>query len=133
MESNFNDIFSKMLPDFLNATSISIDEALDEMMSEFKFEEQVTKSRLVRWFIRTRLTSALNANQIYSYEKGKFVSLDHANEGQLEYFMKKAKRDIEAAEARKSKAEMMLTQISMAWDESGNFIGYHVPEAVVNE
>lgn len=22
---------------------------------------------------------------------------------------------------------------TMAWDESGNFIGYHVPEAVVNE
>lgn len=130
MESNFNDIFSKMLPDFLNATSISIDKVLNEIMPEFKFEEQVTKSRLVRWFIRTRLTSALNHNQIYSYEKGKFVSLDHANEGQLEHFMEKVKRDIDAAEVRKSKAEIMLTQISMAWDEDGNFIGYHVPKAV---
>lgn len=130
MESNFNDIFSKMLPDFLNATSISIDEALDEIMPEFKFEEQVTKSRLVRWFIRTRLTSALNHNQIYSYEKGKFVSLDHANEGQLEHFMEKAKRDIDAAERRKDKAIEFMTQISMAWDEDGNFIGYHVPKAV---
>lgn len=130
MESNFNEIFNKKLPDFSNATSISIDEALDEMMENFHFEERVTKARLVRWFVRSRLTSALNHNQIYSYEKGKFVSLDHADEGQLAYFMKKAKRDIDAAEKRKSKAEMMLTQISMAWDEDGNFIGYHVPKAV---
>ena len=132
MESNFNEIFNKKLPDFLNATSISIDEALDEMMENFHFEERVTKTRLVRWFIRSRLTSALNHNQIYSYEKGKFVSLDHADEGQLTYFMKKAKRDIAAAEVRKSNAEMMLTQISMAWDEDGNFLGYHIPK-VVNE
>lgn len=130
MKSNFNKIFEKMLPDFQIASDISIEDALDEMMPEFKFEEQVTKSKLVRWFIRTRLTSALNHNQIYSYEKGKFVSLANADEEQLKHFMDKAKNDMDAAEVRKSKAEMMLTQISMAWDEDGNFIGYHVPKAV---
>lgn len=119
-----------MLPNFQIASDISIEDALDEMMPEFKFEEQVTKSRLVRWFMRTRLTSALNHNQIYSYEKGKFVSLANADEEQLKHFMDKAKSDMDAAEVRKSKAEMMLAQISMAWDEDGNFIGYHVPKAV---
>jgi hypothetical protein len=130
MKSNFNEIFEKMLPNFQIASDISIEDALDEMMPEFKFEEQVTKSRLVRWFMRTRLTSALNHNQIYSYEKGKFVSLANADEEQLKHFMDKAKSDMDAAEVRKSKAEMMLSQISMAWDEDGNFIGYHVPKAV---
>lgn len=130
MKSNFNEIFEKMLPNFQIASDISIEDALDEMMPEFKFEEQVTKSRLVRWFMRTRLTSALNHNQIYSYEKGKFVSLANADEEQLKHFMDKAKSDMDAAEVRKSKAEMMLAQISMAWDEDGNFIGYHVPKAV---
>lgn len=130
MESNFNEIFNRMLPDFLKSSSISIDEALDEIMPEFHFEERVTKTRLIRWFVRTRLTSALNNNQIYSYEKGKFVSLFNADEVQLEHFKTKAERDVKAAEARKDKAETLLTQISMAWDDDGNFIGYHVPEAV---
>ena len=130
MKSNFNDLFEKMLPDLKTASEIEIDEVLDEMLPQFSFNERVTKSRLVRWFVRTRLTSALNQNRIYSYEKGKFVHLNNANEKQLSYFMEKAQRDIDAAEKRKSKAETMLTQISMAWDEDGNFLGYHVPEAV---
>ena len=132
MRSNFNEIFERMLPDFQTSSDILIDDALDEILSEFKFEEQVTKTRLVRWFVRSRLTSALNHNQIYSYEKGKFVSLNNANEEQLQHFMEKAKHDMDAAEVRKLNAEKMLTQISMAWDENGNFVGFNVPK-VVNE
>ncbi len=133
MKSNFNTIFEKMLPDFQTAADISIEDVLDELMPEFSFDERVTRKKLVRNFVRNRLTTALNHNQIYSYEKGKFVHINNANESQLTYFMRKAERDIAAAEVRKAKAEIMRTQISMAWDESGNFIGYHVPEAVVNE
>lgn len=132
MKSNFNELFESRLADLQNASEIDIKDIVDELMSEFTFAENVTKKRLVKWFIRNRLTSALNKNNIYSYEKGKFVFINNANEDQLTHFMEKAKRDIDAAEARKSKAETMLTQISMAWDEDGNFLGYHVPK-VVNE
>ena len=129
MKSNFNELFNDRLADFMNAPGIEIDDIVDEMMKDFRFSEYVTKSRLIRWFVRSRLTTALNSNQIYSYEKGKFVYIENANEGQLAHFMDKAKRDIAAAEARKSNAEELLNQISMAWDENGTFIGYHIPKA----
>ena len=130
MKSNFNELFENRLSDFKSASDISIEDVLDEMMSEFKYEKFVERSWLIRKILRAKLTSALNHNQIYSYEKGKFVSLDNADEAQLTHFMDKAKKDIEAAEIRKAKAESILTQISMAWDEQGNFIGYNVPKAI---
>lgn len=131
MKSNFNDLFDKMLPDLKDAKDISIDNIIDEIMPEFDFTEKVTKARLSRWFVRNRLTTALNKNHIYSYDKGKFVSIENANEQQLKRFMEKARRDIAAATVRKTRAEQMLEQYSMAWDEEGNFIGFHTK--VVNE
>ena len=130
MKSNFNEIFEKRLGDFKSASDISIEDVLDEMMEEFKYEKFVPKTWLLRKVLRAKLTSALNHNQIYSYEKGKYVSLGNADEAQLTHFMDKAKKDIEAAEIRKAKAESILTQISMAWDEKGNFIGYNIPKAI---
>ena len=62
--------------------------------------------------------------------KGHFVWIENANEEQLEYFREKARRDMDAAEKRKVKAEELINQISMAWDEEGNFIGLHNPKAV---
>ena len=130
MRSNFNDLFNERLTEFLDAPGIEIEDVVDEMLKDFRFSEHVTKSRLVRWFVRSRLTTALNNNQIYSYEKGKFVYIENASESQLAHFMDKARRDIAAAEARRSNAEDLLNQISLAWDENGNFIGYHIPQAV---
>lgn len=130
MKSNFNELFEERLTDFQSAPDIIIDDVLDDIMSEFRFSGKVSKARLMRWFVRTRLTSALNANKIYSYEKGKFIFIENANEEQLIRIMEKARRDIEAAAVRKSNAESMLNQISMAWDENGKFIGYHIPKAV---
>lgn len=130
MKSNFNELFEERLDEFQNATNININDVLDDMMPEFRFTGNVTKSKLSRWFLRTRLTTALNANKIYSYEKGKFIFIENANEEQLIRIMDKAKRDIEAADVRKSNAENMLNQISMAWDDNGHFIGYHIPKAV---
>lgn len=130
MKSNFNDLFEGMLPRLLKSNEVNIDEVLDELMPLIIFNERVTKMDLARSVIRGRLTTALNMNQIYSYEKGKFIFIENANEEQLSYFMEKAKHDAEAAEARKAKAEMMRNQISLAWDDEGNFLGYQVPKAM---
>ena len=130
MKSNFNTLFNAMLPRLMSSDDIDIEKELDTLVPLIIYEEKVTKTDLKRSDIRSRLTSALNANGIYSFEKSHFIYIENANEAQLEHFMEKAERDIRAAEARKSKAEMMKSQISMAWDEEGHFIGLHIPKAV---
>ena len=130
MKSNLNKIFESMLDDFKMSNGFSIEDALDEIMPQIKFEERVTKAQMARQIIRGALTTLLNSRGIYSYEKGKFVSIENADEKQLTYFLEKAKRDVEAANARKAKAEEKMYQISMAWDEEGHFIGFVIPEAM---
>lgn len=130
MKSNFNELFEELLPDLKQSGDIDIEQILDDVMPEVRFYDRVSKSDLARSFIRGRLTTAMNLNQIYSYEKGHFVSLESANEEQLNYFMEKADRDSKAAAARKAKAEARMYQISLAWDGDGNFVGFHIPEAV---
>ena len=130
MKSNLNKIFESMLDEFKLSNGFSIEEALDEIMPQIQFEGRATKSQMARQIIRGTLTTLLNSKDIYSYEKGKFVSLENANEEQLKHFFDKAKRDAEAADIRKAKAEEKMHQISMAWDEEGHFIGFNVPEAV---
>ena len=133
MKSNFNELFNMQLADLKDAEVIDINSVLDDMMPFIRFEGRVTKSMMARQLIRNQLTSALNANEIYSCEKGnkgQFVWIGNANEEQLMYLREKAQRDLDAAERRKDKAIEFMTQISMAWDEDGNFIGYHVPKAV---
>lgn len=130
MKSNLNKIFESMIDDFMMSSGFSIEDVLDEIMPQIKFEERVTKAQMARQIIRGSLTTLLNSKDIYSYEKGKFVSLENANEEQLRHFFDKAKRDAEAADIRKAKAEEKMHQISMAWDENGKFIGFIVPEAM---
>lgn len=130
MKSNFTELFKEMLPRLKKMDGIDIEQELDDLVPRIRYEEQVTKADLKRSVVRSLLTTALNANQIYSYEKGRFIYIENANEAQLEHFMEKAQRDIRAAEVRKAKAEQLRYQISMAWDEYGNFIGFHIPEAV---
>ena len=129
MKSNFNEIFNEMLPDLLGAKEVNIDNVLDDFMTLIRFKRYVSRRELVRRVLRSELTTALNKNQIYSYEKGKFVFIENADEEQLKTFIKKADRDIRAAESRKAKAETFKSQISMAWDENGDFIGFIIPEA----
>lgn len=130
MKNNLNEIIDKMLPELESSNGFSIDEVLNDIMPQIKFEEHPTKARMAREIIRGRLTTILNSNGIYSYEKGRFVSIENADEGQLLHFLKKAKRDIDAADARRANAEERLHQISMAWDEEGHFIGFVIPEAM---
>lgn len=130
MKSNLNKIFESMIDDFMMSSGFSIEDVLDEIMPQIKFEERVTKAQMARQIVRGSLTTLLNSKDIYSYEKGKFVSLENANEEQLRHFFDKAKRDAEAADIRKAKAEEKMHQISMAWDENGKFIGFVVPEAM---
>lgn len=130
MKSNLNKIFESMIDDFMMSSGFSIEDALDEIMPQIKFEERVTKAQMARQIIRGSLTTLLNSKDIYSYKKGEFVSLENANEEQLRHFFNKAKRDAEAADIRKAKAEEKMHQISMAWDEDGHFIGFIVPEAM---
>lgn len=133
MKSNINDLFTEMLQDLQQMKIVNINDLLNEIMPQIVFPDRPTKSDMAREIIRGRLTSLLNANEIYSCEegnKGHFVYIRNANEDQLAYFKKKANRDIEAAETRKNKAEELLHQISMAWDEDGNFIGFHIPPAI---
>lgn len=134
MKSNFKDIFEACLDDLMVASDIDIEKVLDKMMPQIQFYNHPTKSRMARELIRQRLTSAMNNQEIYSFKKGHFVSIENASEEQLEYFKKKAERDIKAAEVRKQKSEMMLNQIAMAWDDNGVFIGYQIskelPKAV---
>lgn len=130
MKSNVTELFNIRLQEFKSSEGFSIDDVLDEIMPEIRFEGRVTKAKMARQIIRGSLTSLLNANEIYSYEKGRFVSLENANEDQLKHFFDKARRDAEAADERKAKAEERMHQISMAWDEDGKFIGFVVPEAM---
>lgn len=130
MKSNLNKIFESMLDEFKLSKGFSIEEALDEIMPQIQFEGRVTKSQMARQIIRGTLTTLLNSKDIYSYEKGKFVSIENADEKQLMHFLEKAKRDVEAADARKAKAEEKMHQISMAWDEEGHFVGFVIPEAM---
>jgi len=130
MKSNLNKIFESMLNDFKMSNGFSIEDALDEIMPQIQFEGRVTKSQMARQIIRGALTTLLNSKDIYSYEKGKFVSIENADEQQLMHFLEKAKRDVEAADARKAKAEEKMHQISMAWDEEGHFVGFVIPEAM---
>ena len=136
MKSNFNKIFEQFLPSFLASSDINIEDVLDEMMPLIRYEDRVTKKDLSRSYIRGKLTSAFNQKQIYSFredgvgEVGHFVFIENANESQLRYFLEKAEKDKRAALSRHANAEERLHQISMAWDENNNFIGYHIPDAV---
>lgn len=130
MKNNLNEIIDRMLPELESSNGFSIDEILNDIMPQIIFEEHPTKARMAREIIRGRLTTFLNSKGIYSYEKGHFVSMENANESQLLHFLDKAKRDVNAADARKAEAEERLYQISMAWDENGNFIGFKIPEAM---
>ena len=133
MKNNLNELLMKRLPELQSMKVIDINEILNEIMPLIVFEERPTKAEMAREIIRSRLTSLLNANDIYSCEKGNkghFVYLGNADEDQLKYFKDKANRDIQAAETRKNKAEELLHQISMAWDENGQFIGFHIPPAI---
>lgn len=129
MKSNFNSIFKELLSDLKEMQDISIEKILDEMMPGIEFYGNITKRQMEREIIKGRLTTALNAEEIYSFEKGHFVSIYKADEKQLKTFQEKAERDAKAAEIRKEKAMNMANQISMAWDENGRFIGYNIPNA----
>lgn len=124
MKNNFNKLFKSILPDLKKSKDIDIEFILDELMPEIRYGKEPTRAQFARALIRAKLTSALNAEQIYSYRKGHFVNIENASEEQLASFMNKADKDIRAAEARKANAEMLRNQISMAWDEEGNFIGF---------
>ena len=130
MKNNLNELFKMMLPELKASKGISIDEILDEIMPQIRFEDRPSKKQMAREIVRGRLTTMMNAEEIYSYEKGQFVYIENANEEQLKRFMDKAEKDIKAAEKRKEEAEMRRHQISMAWDANGNFIGFIVPEAM---
>lgn len=133
MKNNLNELVMGKLPELQSMGVIDINEMLNELMPQIVFEDRPTKAEMAREIIRGRLTSLLNANEIYSCEKGNkglFVYIKNANEDQLAYFKEKASRDIKAAETRKNKAEELLHQISMAWDENGQFIGFHIPPAM---
>lgn len=130
MKSNFNEIFEGRIEGLLNSRDVDIEKELDEIMPQIIFRGYVTKARMAREIIRQRLTSAMNSKGIYSFEKGHFVWIENADEEQLLHFKEKAERDQEAALKRANRAENLINQISMAWDENGKFIGYHMPEAV---
>lgn len=130
MKSNLKELFDNRLKDFKSSTDINIEEELDEIMPFIKFENKFTKAMMAREIVRGRFTSMMNSAGIYSFEKGHFVWIENATETQLSTFKDKAERDKAAAEKRLQKAEELINQISMAWDEDGNFIGYHVPKAV---
>lgn len=132
MKNNFNKLFKEILPDLKESEDIDIESILDDLMPDIRYKKMPTRAQFSRALIRAKLTSALNAEQIYSYRKGHFVSIENANEEQLTSFMRKADKDIKAAEVRKANAEMLRNQISMAWDEKGNFIGFVIPEAKYN-
>ena len=130
MKSNINDLFEAMLPRLKKSTDIDVEDVLNELMPLVCFKERMSKAQMAREIIRGRLTSAMNQKQIYSFKKGHFVWIENADEEQLQFFREKAKRDMDAAEKRKANAEMLLNQISMAWDEEGRFVGLHIPKAV---
>lgn len=130
MKTNFNEIFESMVDELKESEGFSIDAVLDVVMPQIIFRQKVTKADMAREIIRTRLTSALNNKDIYSFSKGHFVWIENANEEQLKHFREKAERDVRAAAKRQRKAERFLDQISMAWDSNGTFIGFHVPKAV---
>lgn len=132
MKSNFNELFKNRLPELRSSEDINIDEELNYLMSNIHFVGNPSKMQFEREVVRGILTSALNAEQIYSHKKGHFVFIGNANEEQLQHFMEKAEKDRDAAVRRKAKAEERIGQIKCAWDENGKFIGFIVPEARIN-
>lgn len=132
MKSNFNELFEQQIDSLKTSNLIDINEVLDEIMPHIRFYSNPTKGMMARELIRNRLTTALNAHEIYSCEKGNkghFVYLPNANEEQLQHLLEKAERDKKAAARRQAKAEELIGQIKCAWDENGKFIGFIIPEA----
>lgn len=130
MRSNFTQIYNDIFDELAESNDIDIDIVLNRIMPRIRFSEHPSRAKMAREIIRNRLTTALNSDGIYSFKKGHFVNIENANEEQLTTFIKKAIRDIDAAERRKAKAELLKSQIEMAWDEEGHFIGFIVPEAM---
>lgn len=130
MRSNLNNLFQNMLSELKAMDEIKMDELLDEIMPEIRFEKRQTRAQMAREIIRGRLTSMLNAKGIYSYEKGMFVFIENANPSQLRYFIKKAKRDYKAAKRREVKAEKRIGQLTMRLNEKGEYDGIEIPEAI---
>ena len=132
MKSNFNELFKDRLSELRASEDIDIDDELDFFMENIRFKGNPSKMQFMREVVRGIFTSALNAEQIYSHKKGHFVYIGNANEEQLKHFMEKAEKDRSAAERRKAKAEELIGQIKLAWDENGKFIGFIIPETKVN-
>lgn len=130
MRSNLNNLFQNMLSELKAMDEIKMDELLDEIMPEIRFEKRPTRAQMAREIIRGRLTSMLNAKGIYSYEKGMFVYIENANPDQLRYFIKKAEKDYKAAKKREDKAEKRIGQLTMRLNEKGEYDGIEIPEAI---
>lgn len=123
MKSNFKELFDAILPGLKTVNDIDIETLLNNLVPQIEFDNPVTYEDLKRDNIRHTLTSALNAEEIYSFQKGHFIYYKNADEEKLKHFMEKAEHDIAAADKRKQKAEDMLNQYKLAWDENNNFVG----------
>ena len=144
MKSNAKELIEEILEEVSNGKEgerVNIEDILDEKMP--LLSARANKSFFVRFWFRSRVTSAFNAHEIYSCNTGKvigedgneykeqgyFIALENANTAQLTYFQEKAKRDLAGVAKREKAITARLGQISMLINEK-NEIELSIPEAV---
>lgn len=138
MQDNFGDIFPPILDRIFEkpkGIKTNIEDILDEIVPLIIFKEKTTKSDLIRFYVRNKITTSFNAKDIYSCREGDekqgfFIPLEKANSEQLGIMLEKAKKDLAGIEKRKKEINRKIGQISMRLSEEGEFLGLDIPEAV---
>lgn len=144
MKNNIKELIDQIVTDVLNGKEgerVNIDDIIDECVP--LLTSKPGKMFLLRFWLRSRITSAFNAHEIYSCntgtvidedgneskEQGYFIALNNANTEQLTYFQAKYEGDLKGVARRGKKINDKLGQISMLINEK-NEIEISIPEAV---
>lgn len=145
MKSNIKELIEQIVADVLNGKEgerVNIDDIMDDYLP--LLTSKPGKMFLLRFWLRSRITSAFNAHEIYSCntgtvideegneykEQGYFIALKNANYSQLGYFEDKAHSDLNGVSKREKKIKARLGQITMYQNEKGD-LELNIPEAII--
>lgn len=128
MKSNFEELFINKLSSLKHKGTIDAKALSDSIKESIEFDDETNVSEyLLDFWTMFRTVNSLNANDCYSYEKGKYISLDIANEKNLDTIDDRAKEVIKSREDLRAEIEKRRKNIphqnTMHFDGS-DFKGY---------
>ena len=144
MKNNAKELIEEIVAEVLSGREgerVNIEDILNEYMP--LLSARANKSFFVKFWFRSRITSAFNSHEIYSCntetikaddgkeykEQGYFIALKNANLSQLGYFEEKAHSDLNGIQKRVKRINEKLGQISMYANEK-NDLELDIPEAI---